>query len=131
MKHSTAIRKILEGDFKSVCQKMSDNGDVPNLSVDELFDKYIGTFCDASDTPSSSKKTAGDKPKKKRALKGWQVWSKEDEAKELIKDYCKQNPTDNGKGLKFMSGVHILWKELPEDIHKKYDDMALKLNASA
>ena len=131
MKHSTAIRKILEGDFKSVCQKMSDNGDVPNLSVDELFDKYIGAFCDASDTPSSSKKTAGDKPKKKRALKGWQVWSKEDEAKELIKDYCKQNPTDNGKGLKFMSGVHILWKELPEDIHKKYDDMALKLNASA
>jgi hypothetical protein len=135
MNPSTAIRKILEEDFKYICQKMVDDKTVTNLSVDELFNKYIGVLCGSSDTPTSQKSSSAGssstKPKKKRALKGWQVWSKEDEAKELIKDYCKKNPTDNGKGLKFMSGVHILWKELPEDIHKKYDDMALELNASA
>ena len=132
MKPSTAIRKILEGDFKTICQKMVDDKTVTTLSVDELYNKYICVLCD--DTTSQKSSSAGSspaKPKKKRAMKGWQVWSKEDEAKELIKDYCKKNAGEDGKSLKFMVGVHKLWKQLPEDVHKKYDDMAVELNASA
>ena len=132
MKPSTAIRKILEGDFKTICQKMVDDKTVTTLSVDELYNKYICVLCD--DTTSQKSSSAGSspaKPKKKRAMKGWQVWSKEDEAKELIKAYCKKNAGDDGKGLKFMCGVHKIWKQLPEDVHKKYDDMAVVLNASA
>jgi len=136
MKPSTAIRKILEGDFKTICQKMVDDKTVTNLSVDELFNKYICVLCDdttsqKSSSDGTSSGTSADKPKKKRAMKGWQVWSKEDEAKELIKDYCKKNAGEDGKSLKFMVGVHKLWKQLPEDVHKKYDDMAVVVNASA
>jgi len=132
MKPSTAIRKILEGDFKTICQKMVDDGTVTNLSVDELFSKYISVLCDdTTSQKSSSAGTSTDKSKKKRAMKGWQVWSKEDEAKELIKDYCKKNAGEDGKSLKFMSGVHKIWKTLPENVHKKYDDMAVVVNASA
>ena len=135
MKPSTAIRKILEGDFKTICQKMVDDGTVTNLSVDELFSKYVVVLCDDSDTPTSSKSssagTSTDKSKKKRSKTGWQVWSGEDEAKELIKDYCKKNAGEDGKSLKFMSGVHKMWKQLPEDVHKKYDAQAVELNASA
>ena len=132
MKPSTTIRKILEGDFKTICQKMVDDGTVTNLSVDELFSKYISVLCDdTTSQKSSSAGTSTDKPKKKRAMKGWQVWSKEDEAKELIKDYCKKNAGEDGKSLKFMSGVHKIWKTLPENVHKKYDDIAVVVNASA
>ena len=132
MKQSTAIRKILEGDFKTICQKMVDDGTVTNLSVDELFNKYIYVLCDdTTSQKSSSAGTSTDKPKKKRAMKGWQVWSKEDEAKELIKDYCKKNAGEDGKSLKYFQGVHKIWKQLPEDVHKKYDDMAVVVNASA
>ena len=132
MKPSTAIRKILEGDFKTICQKMVDDGTVTNLSVDELFSKYISVLCDdTTSQKSSSAGTSTDKSKKKRSKTGWQVWSGEDEAKELIKDYCKKNAGEDGKSLKFMVGVHKLWKQLPEDVHKKYDDMAVVVNASA
>ena len=132
MKPSTTIRKILEGDFKTICHKMVDDKTVTNLSVDELYNKYVGVLCDdTTSQKSSSAGTSTDKPKKKRAITGWQVWSKEDEAKELIKDYCKKNAGEDGKSLKFMSGVHKMWKQLPEDVHKKYDAQAVELNASA
>ena len=136
MKKSTAIRKILEEDFKSVCDKMVASGDIKNLNSDELYIKYINCFIfttlQLQVQNSTNRKSMTTPPtKKKRTLTAQQIWSKEDEAKELIKDYCKKNPKEEGKCLPYMSGVHALWKELPTEVQDKYKTKAQELKASA
>jgi hypothetical protein len=79
------------------------------LTDEELFDKYVNILI--NDT-GKSKKSSVDGSKPKSALN---IWSSIPEHNANIKKWCKDNPDENGKDARFLTGRAALWKNVSDE----------------
>jgi len=101
------VTKMIRKEFKKVCKAIASNKD-STLTDEELFDKYVNILI--NDT-GKSKKSSVDGSKPKSALN---IWSSIPEHNANIKKWCKDNPDENGKDARFLTGRAALWKNVSD-----------------
>jgi hypothetical protein len=100
------VTKMIRKEFKKVCKAIASNKD-STLTDEELFDKYVNILI--NDTGKSKSSVDGSKPKS-----AINIWSSIPEHNANIKKWCKDNPDENGKDARFLTGRAALWKNVSD-----------------
>jgi len=101
------VTKMIRKEFKKVCKAIASNKD-STLTDEELFDKYVNILINDTE---KSKKSSSDGSKPKSAIN---IWSSIPEHNANIKKWCKDNPDENGKDARFLTGRAALWKNVSD-----------------